>query len=456
VLVFTSLNVLGSIRLYPRSPEASYFAFLLFLFSFPILTGWHAFGKWGALAAGCGALFVDGVAYVATGQGALLLFAFYYASLYFLIEWFEKTNEGELVIDEVEREKNENEKNQLDLALKKAADDVDSSFTKYSNYFSLREAAEHLATTLDLDQVAKQVIKEMRSFVPKGDAYLLYLAALEAMSLSLIASSTAREEERIKAKRGDVFDRWVVKNQQPLLVSDTQKDVRFDIHDLDRTQTRCVMIAPLVYEGRVVGICRIDSSQPNAFDTSDLRMFDAVSVLASSAIANALLYQKTEELAIRDSLTGLFVQRYFRERLKEEHGRALLYKTPLSLLMCDLDHFKTYNDTFGHGAGDLMLVRVAHVIQEEVGEDGIVARYGGEEFAVLLPHFSKDEARELAERIRVRLEKEEVEVRREPTRITISIGVSTLPDETLDREDLIRRADQSLYSAKKTGRNRVI
>jgi diguanylate cyclase (GGDEF)-like protein len=167
------------------------------------------------------------------------------------------------------------------------------------------------------------------------------------------------------------------------------------------------------------------------------------------------LYKQTSELAIHDSLTKLFVQQHFKNRLKEEQERALLAKDPLSLLMCDIDFFKKYNDRYGHAAGDLILVQIADIIRQEVHDTAIAARYGGEEFSIILPKTTLAEARAIAEQIRKKTEEHPFMLRQESTSITVSVGVSNLPIDTSDDEELIRVADQRLYEAKKLGRNKV-
>jgi diguanylate cyclase (GGDEF)-like protein len=217
---------------------------------------------------------------------------------------------------------------------------------------------------------------------------------------------------------------------------------------------RSLISSPIVHEGKAVGTLRLHSDQPSAFATDDLRILDAISTLASSAASNALLFYKTEELAIRDSVTGLYVQRYFRERLLEEHRRSLLTNAPLTLLMCDLDRFKSYNDRYGHAVGDLILKKSATLIKK-TAKDGFVARYGGEEFAVLAPKHDLEAGHKLAETVREAIASMELSVRREVIPLTISIGVAAFPLDTLDSEELIHIADKRLYRAKEAGRNQV-
>jgi len=454
-LLYLFLQSLGVVRPKPVSFDSIELTRLLVGLVFCYAVIWAGIGRWFSIPFLLGIFFLTALAFAVVPDKSFVLLGGLYCAVYALMRWHERTNRGQLLSDKVEVEKNEGEINQLEAGLVETKNEQDASLQKYNTYYGLREVAERFATTLELDKLANMVVDELRNFLPKGDAYLLYLTELDEGNLSLVASLTEHEEEKVKGKQGEIFDLWVLKNRQPLLVTDTRKDVRFDSKQLPDPTLRSLISTPLISEGRVVGSCRVHSSVPNLFTQDDLRVLDALVVLASSAVANARLFRRTEELAIRDSLTGLFVQRYFKDRLKEEHRRALLTNAPLSYLMCDLDFFKSFNDRFGHSTGDLMLMRVAEVIMKESPEDAIVARYGGEEFAVLLPRISKQEAIDLGKRIVHTLQSERLEIRRELTQITISIGVSTLPDDTLEREELIRIADQNLYQSKRKGRNQV-
>jgi diguanylate cyclase (GGDEF)-like protein len=178
--------------------------------------------------------------------------------------------------------------------------------------------------------------------------------------------------------------------------------------------------------------------------------------LGAIAIENAQFYERIENLATHDSLTGLLLRRYLLERLAQEVTRELRLKRELSFLMIDLDHFKQYNDNFGHAAGDIVLRTVGMILTEMFSVPGnIVCRYGGEEFTVLLPDCPKAKAIELAENFRKKVEGQTIILRRENTNITVSIGVATFPGDAQIKEDLIQQADLALYRAKKQGRNRV-
>ena len=168
------------------------------------------------------------------------------------------------------------------------------------------------------------------------------------------------------------------------------------------------------------------------------------------------LNEKVERLSIADGLTGLYNRRFLSERLKDEYSKALRYQTPLSFLILDVDFFKRVNDTYGHQVGDNALVAVARVLQQSVRDSDLVARYGGEEFSILLPHTGLDNALAVAEKIRLAVSEAGVEGMGEQ-RLTISIGASGLPDDKVHSVDeLVRRADEALYRAKESGRNRVV
>ena len=163
------------------------------------------------------------------------------------------------------------------------------------------------------------------------------------------------------------------------------------------------------------------------------------------------------QLAVTDGLTGLYNHRHFHERLTLEVERSQRSGLPLSLLMLDVDHFKQFNDTFGHPAGDEVLRQLARVLADTRRANDVVARYGGEEFAVILVDTPKFTAAKVAERVRERINTHDFsEAAPRAGKLSASIGVATFPDDGADAETLVRSADQALYAAKRAGRNRVV
>ncbi|MEW6724218.1 MAG: diguanylate cyclase [Bacillota bacterium] len=166
---------------------------------------------------------------------------------------------------------------------------------------------------------------------------------------------------------------------------------------------------------------------------------------------------EAQRQAITDSLTGLHNHSYFQTRLEQEVARASRYGRKLSLLMMDLDHFKSYNDHCGHVRGNGVLHEVAGVMRQALREADIICRYGGDEFAALLPDTDKEAACQVAERIRCLIEQHQFSGGDLPSgiRLTIAIGIATYPDDSPHRTGLVEEADRALYRAKASGRNRV-
>ena len=167
--------------------------------------------------------------------------------------------------------------------------------------------------------------------------------------------------------------------------------------------------------------------------------------------------EKLRELATKDGLTGLFNHRYFQESMDREISRALRYKSPLSLIIADIDHFKKINDTYGHPVGDMVIKTIGSHMQNNVRGSDIVARYGGEEFAAILTETDLKGSVTFAERFRRSIEEADIISDGQTIKVTISVGVATLNhvSRTNDKATLIKLADDSLYHAKKTGRNRI-
>jgi len=453
ILGYLSFILLSKIKV--SSETVRYLPFILFLFFLPTILSWFGFRLLCVLLfVPLSWLFTILIAW-ATRSTDYLMFVPAQAILCLLLLYLDQKKEADMMVYDVETEKSINEKNDLELTFREEGTSISVYFEKYASYYNLRNLASDFSATLFLKDLSQMIVAKTMGLVSRSNWCLLFLADPITGSLSLVASKTLDEDSKRKQKTGDLFDQWVLRNRQSLIVSDTQKDFRFDLAKIPPADdVRSVLVSPLIHERKVVGTLKCNSSKPGVFTTDDLRLLDAISTLASSAISNCILFQKTEELAIRDSLTGLFVYRYFRQRLTEEHGRSLLTHAPLTLLMCDLDHFKACNDRYGHGIGDYILKQISDTITGKI-TDGIVARYGGEEFAILLPKQSAQEGLVVAEQLRRAVAELDVSVRREKIPVTLSIGVAAIPEDTLDAEELIRIADQRLYQAKKLGRNRV-
>lgn len=214
---------------------------------------------------------------------------------------------------------------------------------------------------------------------------------------------------------------------------------------------QAVALWPLVYEECAIAAVSCYYHEPRAWSEAEYEVMEAFTRQAAVALENARLYEKAQTLAITDGLTSLYNSRHFYSQLAKELERSRRYEHTCSLLMLDLDNFKSFNDQYGHQAGDDVLRELADLIRRVIRQPDTPARYGGEEFAVILPNTSGGEASEVAKRLR-----RVVEEHRFPLQdvdrhghITISIGVATFPTDATSREELVQAADQALLWAKR-------
>jgi diguanylate cyclase (GGDEF)-like protein len=204
------------------------------------------------------------------------------------------------------------------------------------------------------------------------------------------------------------------------------------------------------------GFLKLESDQPGAFTPDDLRTVDLFATMAALSLENIQLYEHVHEAAVHDALTQLYSHRAFQQRLREELLRAGRSQTPLSMILCDIDHFKAYNDNYGHQAGDQLLRSLSAIIASFARPVDFPARYGGEEFCLILPNFVRSEAVGLAERIRARVAAEPFVLQGQRTGATMSFGVSSFPVDATTASQIVRIADERLYKAKHGGRNQVV
>lgn len=239
-------------------------------------------------------------------------------------------------------------------------------------------------------------------------------------------------------------------------VSETQTFAKF----FSKKNDACVFAVPFVSNKKVNKVLCFHS--PRELRENEKEFLRLISNETATAVERAKIYQHTLEISIKDELTRVFNRRYFNDRVFRELHRARRYKHDLSLIMIDIDHFKNFNDTYGHHIGDEVLRWVAKNIGESIRDSDILARYGGEEFVIILTETDKQGAAFVGEKVRKNLEERSVNLTEMfkssipiTRNITISLGVSHFPGDGNAVEELIDRADQNLYKAKAGGRNRV-
>ena len=343
----------------------------------------------------------------------------------------------------------------------------------YSQRRQNRMIVENEIINADIDILKNKIDEEKRHCLDLGQRLSNY-KYLEEMTIPL--SSTMQEENIIplvtelatkfigrgewKIEKGfqdDVFAQYINKYKVPLLVSDIRLDSRFLP---EKSSSRSLIAVPLEVDNEFWGILKGVSDTEDIFDEGDLRLLSILGGISSLALTNAQLYKRTQDLAITDGLTGLYVQSYFKERLAQEFVRSKRYNLQLTVAMLDIDHFKNINDNFGHSVGDEVLKHVASVIKKRTRDTDFLSRYGGEEFGIIMLQTSSKEAMKAAEDIRKNVQKDIFRVTKDNSEkisigITISIGVAPIVERVKSFEELVARADEALYRAKNSGRNRT-
>jgi diguanylate cyclase (GGDEF)-like protein/PAS domain S-box-containing protein len=217
---------------------------------------------------------------------------------------------------------------------------------------------------------------------------------------------------------------------------------------------------PLTAKGDVLGLMHLEcaSAAGQAVCTADLKdAAIAVSQILSISVANIRLRETLSYQSIRDPLTGLYNRRYMEEVLSRETARSVRHHTQTGIVMCDIDHFKTFNDSFGHAAGDAVLVELARFLKRSLRAEDIVCRYGGEEFVLILPDgASLEDVRDRADQLRSAIRDLRIPFHGQTLAITLSMGVACCPGHSSDAGELLRTADEALYRAKQEGRDRVV
>jgi len=270
----------------------------------------------------------------------------------------------------------------------------------------------------------------------------------------------------------------VIQTQLPLIEEDISASYGQLSNGLqDKYPSRGWMGVPMIIGDRVVGMLSFDKNVPNFYTQEQSQFALGFAAQAAIAIENARLYtdaqkqlnekidaeakllllqKKLEEQAIRDSLTGLYNRRFLDETLTRELSRAERDKYSVSIVMLDLDHFKMFNDTYGHEVGDLMLKHLGKLLSSQVRAGDIACRFGGEEFVVVMPKASLSVAKQRANDWRMKFESQILIHEGEVLNATLSAGVAVYPVHGATSEELIRKADQAMYAAKAAGRNLVI
>ena len=255
---------------------------------------------------------------------------------------------------------------------------------------------------------------------------------------------------------GNLLHFWVTQHALPLLF-EKDEHPKAD-SELQAAGALSALVLPLFVRGRVLGSLQLFSEKAEGFTHEDAQLLWTLVLVAENLLTREQANEGLLRFAFTDYLTGLRTRGYFEQQLDLEVKRSDRKGEPFSMLMVDVDHFKTLNDTFGHHTGDQVLRQVTSLLVKDMREVDTVARYGGEEFVIILPETAEQEAVSVAQRLRKAVQNSQFEIEelQGHERLTISIGIAVYGRDATCRQKLIEYADAALYAAKSRGRNQVL
>jgi diguanylate cyclase (GGDEF)-like protein len=334
-------------------------------------------------------------------------------------------------------------------------DELERLQRRHAELELLYDTIRDLTSTLSVREVLDRLMGRALDHLDAEIGSILLMRPDDRMRIVTARGLPADVVEETAVGIGEGISGYVARTGRSLLVTDVESDERFRRRNHERYYTASFISAPLVHMGSVRGVVNVNNKRSrDDFYAEDLALLEALAGHASAALSNAHRYEAVLERAQRDSLTGLSNHGHMWSVLKVEAERADRHGRPLSLVMLDIDHFKAFNDRFGHRAGDEALCVVARVLEANSRSHDVVARYGGEEFAVILPETDVEGSLRYADKMRRAVEA----ARFEPAacqRLSISAGVSTTGASARTPQELVEQADARLYRAKRAGRNCV-
>lgn len=305
-----------------------------------------------------------------------------------------------------------------------------------------------------LDTILSRAVQALDA--ERGSLFMLdekYESLVESsVFFGIEGEASLSPELKAKFKTGEGIAGEVFARGKPRLIRDISKEKDFAVVAEREHALRSLVCVPLSVRDNPIGVMNIVNKSFGCFEAEDLELALTLANQAAVVIEKARLFN----LATIDGLTGLIVHRHFQAKIEEEFRRAKRYDKPLALLMTDIDHFKKFNDTWGHQTGDQVLREVAKCANASIRDTDIAARYGGEEFSIILPETDLEGGMLFAERLRQRVESMSFQGPSGMLQVTISLGLSSIPyNKAESSQEMIKLADEALYSAKRSGRNKV-
>lgn len=357
------------------------------------------------------------------------------------------------------------EREQAETALQQANDKLIGMVYEYSQrnreVSSVNEMMDQLQSCLTVEEAYQVIAKFIRKFFPDQSGGLFMINASKNFLEAVASWGESPPEQQVFAPQ----DCWALRRGRLYQVTDFDHGILCS-HVPESTSVPYLCV-PIMAQGEALGILHLQESFPLediASGEESGALPEATSQLAATvaehlglALANLKLQETLRQQAIRDPLTGLFNRRFMEETLEREIHRVQRKGAPLGIIMMDLDHFKSFNDTFGHGAGDMLLSELGNILVGHTRKEDVACRYGGEEFTLIMSEASLEVTLRRAEEVRQLVEHLHLQHQGQSLRnVTVSLGVAVYPEHGNNAASLLGVADAALYRAKKEGRNRVV
>ncbi len=334
---------------------------------------------------------------------------------------------------------------------------------KLNEIYTLYHISRTISSELDLQEMLRQTTSIIKKSIP-FDRVSIYLLNENGKTLDLYFFSGLDVRQKVTLQPGQGIPGKIAENGEHVHIHDLSVfhetfDDFLHFQDEEKRSGSYIGIA-LKARNAVIGVIGMDSAVKFGLTVDDMDSMAVISHQISAGIEKTHLFEKIQLLSQIDGLTKLYNHRIFQEKLQQEIVRRNRTLKPLSLIMLDIDHFKAFNDAFGHQEGDVVLQELAEIIKSQTRYNtiDICCRYGGEEFAVIMPELEMHHAVKVAERLRKAVESYDFKIKamNPDIKVTVSLGVAGITaDADIGPEELVKKADEALYLSKNSGRNRV-
>jgi diguanylate cyclase (GGDEF)-like protein/PAS domain S-box-containing protein len=346
--------------------------------------------------------------------------------------------------------------NWMDITEQKVAEEVSHYHSRQTEL--LLKIGSTVGQSLNLKDIIENFLDSLSNMMQERPVAFFFLPA-DSESLDLISHRGFSDEfvkrmSRIRLGKG--FIGRVAITGLSLVLDPTYYDPRFDPAVLERDNLWSLCSVPVFARDQIKGVICVGSRQQQQAPDEETQLFELIASQIGIAIDNALLYEKTVEMAFTDGLTGLYNRRYLLEEMERELSRANRDDSAFSVISMDIDNLKAVNDRYGHNYGDRLIKEFADVVRRVSRKSDIAARTGGDEFVIVMPGCGQEQAMSLAQRLWSEANSSKMSIRGEDIHCSVSIGVAGYPIHGMSIEEVLGKADKAMYVAKTSGKNRIM